>query len=79
MTINDDSGEFKDIPEKFKSHLAALGENEQKELLGKLRLYLKEKPSKEVMGKFEATNKRITEIENVALKKLRDKGSNDES
>ena len=74
MTINEDSDEFKGVPEKFRHHLDTLGEKERKEVLEKLSLYLKEKPSKEAEERFEVARKRIAEIEKNALKKLRGKG-----
>ena len=77
MTINEGSDEFEGAPEKFRRLLDTLGEKERKELLEKLRLFLKEKPSKEVEKRFEVTRKRIAEIEKNALKKLRGKGSSD--
>jgi hypothetical protein len=68
LAINEDSDEFEEIPENFRHHLDTLVEKERKELLEKLSLYLKEKPSKEAEERFEFARKRIAEIENNALK-----------
>jgi DNA-directed RNA polymerase sigma subunit (sigma70/sigma32) len=79
LTANDYSDEFEGIPEGFRRLLSTLTAKDKTELLEKLRLYMNEKPSKEVIEQFEVTRKRIAEIEIKALKKRRGKGSSDEN
>jgi len=65
--------------EKLKATLSGLSAREAKVLREKLGNNLQNVSSLEELGKqFEVTRKRIQEIEEKALKKLRDKGPDDD-
>jgi DNA-directed RNA polymerase sigma subunit (sigma70/sigma32) len=79
LSTENDSGKFDGIPDVYRRHLELLNEQEQNELLIKLRLFLKDNPSKLPEGQFEAARQRMAEIEINALKKLRGKSSGEEN